>query len=152
MSDKILFIDKDEMPDHLSIVLSCKSIVLACKRFIHYLVIKVLWGSLSVGVYNYAIPGSIYDCIVLFKVARDASYEIQSVVEDIADAYQKAPIFLSKQETSDYFASVLSQTDVNKNLAVGILQVIILDGTHLAHSGTTVFEKMLYRDIQQLII
>ena len=85
----------------------------------------VVQGSFSVGVYKYARPGSLYDWIIVFKFAHGASYKSQSVIEAIAAAAQQAPIFLSGQETSDYVASVRSQTGVNKNLVAGILQVMM---------------------------
>ena len=75
----------------------------------------------------------------MFKVARDASYDIQSVIEAMASAAQQAPIFLSRRENSYCVASVWSQTGVNKKLAAGILQVIILDGTHSTYADTTSF-------------
>ena len=82
-------IDKDEMLDP-------RDRVLTCKRFVHDLSIMVVWGSFSVGVYKYARPGSLSDWIVVFKVARGASYESQSVIEAIYAAAQQAPIFLSR--------------------------------------------------------
>ena len=44
------------------------------------------------------------------------------------------------------------QTGVNKKLAAGVLQVMITDGTHPTHADTTGSEKMLYSNIQRLII
>ena len=71
--------------------------VLARKICIHDLDTMVLQGSFSVGVYKYARPGSISDWIVVFKVTRDASYDIQSVIEAIAYADHQAPILLSRK-------------------------------------------------------
>ena len=42
----------------------------------------------------------------MFKVARGESYEIQNVIDTIADAAQRATIFLSRRETYDYVASI----------------------------------------------
>ena len=44
------------------------------------------------------------------------------------------------------------QTGDNKKLVAGILQVMIPDGTHLIYADTTVSEKMLYCNIQHLIV
>ena len=55
-------------------------------------------------------------------------------------------------ETSDYVASVRSPTGVNKNLDAGILQVMMPDVTNLAYSDTTGSEKIMYSNIQSLII
>ena len=92
-------IEKDKMPYR-------RSRVLICKRFVKYLDIMVLQGSFSVGAYKFLKPGSISEWMVLFKVARGASYESQSAVEEIYAAAQQAPILLSRQESSDYVASV----------------------------------------------
>ena len=137
MSDEIICIDMNEMPDW-------RARFVTCKRFIN--------GSFYFGVYKYARPGSLSDCIVLFKVARDERYKIQSVIEDTAAAAQQAPILLSRRETSDYVFSIQSKTGVNKKLAAGILQLIMPDGTYPAYSDTTGSEKMSYIDIQHLII
>ena len=83
-------INKDGMPDR-------QAIFLACKRFINNLAIMVGRGYFSVGVYKYVRPGYLYNWIVVFKVTRSASYEIQSVIEAIAAADQQAPIFLSRK-------------------------------------------------------
>ena len=82
--------------------------VLACRIFSHYLAIFFLLDSLSVGVYKYARPVSLSDCIFVLKVARSVSYESQGAIEAIAAADQQVPIFLSRQETADYVASVRS--------------------------------------------
>ena len=113
-------IEKDEMPYR-------RSRVLICKRFVKYLDIMVLQGSFSVGVYKYARPGSISDWIVVFRVTRDASYDIQSVIEAISAAAQQAPMFLSRRENSNYIASIRSKNGVKKNLVAGILQVMVTD-------------------------
>ena len=55
-------------------------------------------GNFSIGVYKYARPGSISDFIVVFRVACSASYEIQIVIEDIANDSQQAQVFLSRRE------------------------------------------------------
>ena len=55
----------------------------------------VIRGSFYVGVYKYARPGYLSDWIVVFKVARGAIYERQSVIEAISAADKQAPIFLS---------------------------------------------------------
>ena len=112
----------------------------------------VVQGSFYFGVYKYARTGSLYDWMVVFKVTLGASYKSQSVIEAIDDADKKAPIFLSRKETYDYFASVWSQTGVNKKLAAGILQVMIPAGTHPTHADTTGYENMLYSNIQCLIM
>ena len=96
----------------------------------------IVRGSLSIGVYKYARPGSLSNWIVVFKVARGASHEIQIVIEAIVAAAKKAPIFLSRQETYDYVASVLLQTGVNKKIDSGILQVMMPDVTHTEYSDT----------------
>ena len=57
-----------------------------------------------------------------------------------------------RRETSEYVASVQSQTGVNKNLSAGILQVMMPDVTHLEYSYTTGSEKIMYINIQSLII
>ena len=92
------------------------------------------------------------DWIYVFKVARGASYESQSVIEATASAGQNNQIFLSRRENSDYVASIQPKTGVNNNLDDGILQGMMPDGTHLTHADTTGSEKMLYRDIQHLIM
>ena len=91
VSYEIMCIDKDEMPDHGARVLDCK-------RLINDLAVKVVWVSFSAGVYKYAMPSSLYDGIVVFKVARDTSYDNQRVIEAIAAADQQAPIFLSRKK------------------------------------------------------
>ena len=106
-------IDKDEMTN-------CRARFLTCKRFINL--------SFYVGVYKYTRTGSLSDCIVLFKVARDASYKSQSVIKDITAASKQAPILLSRRETSDYVSSIRSETGDKKKLAAGILQIIMPDG------------------------
>ena len=112
--DEIMCTDKDE-------ILERQPRVLACKIFVHDLVIIVVRGYFSVGVYKYARPGSLSEWIVVFNLTRGASYDIQSVIETIDPATHQAPIFLSMQETSDYVASVRSQTGVNKKLAADVL-------------------------------
>ena len=92
-------IEKDKMPYR-------RSRVLICKRFVKYLDIMVLQGSFSVGAYKCLKPGSISEWMVLFKVARGESYESQSAIEEIYAAAQWDPILLSRQESSDYVASV----------------------------------------------
>ena len=109
-------------------------------------------GCFSVGVYKYARPGCLYDWIVVFKVSCGESYESQVVIEDIAAASQKDPILLSRRETSDYVTSIQSQTGVNKKLASGILQVMMSDRTHLTYADTAGSKKILYSNIQSLII
>ena len=121
VSDEIMCFNKDEMPDR-------RARVLARKQFTNNLYIMVVCGYFYVGVYKYARPVSLQDWIVVFKVTHGAMYKIQSVIEAIATASQQAPIFLLRQETFDYVASIPSQTGVNKKHAAGILQVIILDG------------------------
>ena len=125
---------------------------LARKRFVHDLYIMVVRGSFSVGVYKYARPGSLYDWIVVLKVTHGASYESKSAVEAIDDAAQQALTFLTRWENYDCVTYFRSQTSVNKKLASDILQVIIPDITHPAYADTTSSEKMLYSDIQNLII
>ena len=56
------------------------------------------------------------------------------------------------KETTGFVASVRSQTDVNKKLAAGIVQVMITGGTHPTYADTTGSDKILYSDIQHLII
>ena len=85
-----MYIDKDEIMDR-------QDRVLACKIFVHNLSIMVVLVSLSVCFYNYARPGSLSNWMVVFKVARGASYEIQSVLEAIFAAAHQDPIFLSSQ-------------------------------------------------------
>ena len=94
-------IDKDRIMDH-------QARFLARKIFINDLVIMVVRGSFYVGVYKYVNPGSLSDWIVVFKVACGASYEIQSVIDSIAYDAQQVPILLSRQETSDFVASIRS--------------------------------------------
>ena len=109
-------------------------------------------GSFYVGVYKYARPGSIYNWIVVFTVACSVSNYRQGVIEAITAADHQDPIFLSRQETSDYVASVQSQTGVNKKIDAGVLQLMIPDGTHLTYADTSGSKKMLYNYIQRLII
>ena len=99
VSDEIKCINKNEIPD-------LQARVLAGKSFIKDLDIMVVQGSFYFGVYKYARTGSLYDWMVVFKVTLGASYKSQSVIEAIDDADKKAPIFLSRKETSDYFTSV----------------------------------------------
>ena len=80
-------IEKDEIMDR-------RARFLARKIFINNLAIMVVRGSLYVGVYKYARPGSLSDWIVVFKVNQGASYKSQNVIEDIAADAQQAPIFL----------------------------------------------------------
>ena len=84
LSEEIICIYKDKILDR-------RSRVLVCKRFIHKLAIMVVRGSFYVGVYKYARPGSFSDWIVVLKVARGASYEIQSVIEAISGAAHIVP-------------------------------------------------------------
>ena len=112
----------------------------------------VVQGSLSVGVYKYARPDSLPDWIVVFKVAHGASYKRQSAIEATAAADQQAPIFLSRQETYDYVASVWLKNGVNKKLDSSILQVMMPDVTYPTYADATGYEKMLYISIQRLII
>ena len=63
-----MYINKDEMPDR-------QDRVLAHKIFINNSAIMAVWGYFYVRVYKYEMSGSLYDCIVVFKVARGASYE-----------------------------------------------------------------------------
>ena len=88
----------------------------------------------------------------MFKVNCSASYESQRCVVAISAADPQAPIFLSVRENSDYVTSVELQTSVNKKLDTDILQLMMPDGTHPTYADTTGSEKMLYRDIQRLII
>ena len=133
--------DKDEILDRQSRVLSRK-------RFLHDLYIMVARGSLYIGVYRYKRPISTSDLIVVFKVARGVSYERKGVIEAIADAAQKYPILLSRQETSDYVASFRSETGVNNKLSAGVLQVMMLDVTHPKYADTTGSKKFLCSDIK----
>ena len=112
----------------------------------------VVLGSFYVGVYKYARPVSLYYWIVVFRVAYSVSNEIQRFIEAISDAAQQAPIFLSMQEMAGYVASVQSQTGVNKKIDSGILQLMMPDRTHLTHYDTAGSKKMLYSDIQHLMI
>ena len=91
-------IDKDEIMDN-------RSRVLARKRYVHKLSVMVVWGYFYVGTYKYARPGSLSDLIDVFKVTCGARYNSKSIIESIAAADMKAPIFLSRRETSDYVAS-----------------------------------------------
>ena len=109
-------------------------------------------GSFYVGIYTYTRPDSLYKWIVVFNVARGASYDTQIVIEAIADDYQHSPLFLLRRETSDYVASAQSQTSVNKKLDVGILQVMMSDVTHTTYADTTGSDMMLYINIKRLII
>ena len=65
-----------------------------------------VWGSFYVGVYKHARPGSISNRIIVFKVTRGASYEIQGIIEAIAADSQQDPIFLSRRVNSEYVASI----------------------------------------------
>ena len=118
VSDDIMYIDKDKMTDR-------RARVLARKRFVHDLAIMVVRGYLSVGIYKYGRHGSISDWIAVFKVARGASYDSQSVIGAIDTAAHQAPMFLTRQENSDYVASVRSKNGVNKKLVAGILRVMV---------------------------
>ena len=62
-------IDKGEVTDH-------QDRFLARNRFVDYLSIMVVRGYFYVGIYKYSRPDSLYDWIVVFKVARGASYDI----------------------------------------------------------------------------
>ena len=44
------------------------------------------------------------------------------------------------------------QTGVIKKLSAGVLKVIIQDGTHTTYADTTGYDKMLYKNIQLLIM
>ena len=105
--DEIICINKDEMPYH-------RARILTRKRFVHNISIMVVRGYSSVGLYNYARPGSLSYWIVMFKVSRGERYKSQSVIEAINAADMQAPIFLSRRENYDYVASVQLQTSVNR--------------------------------------
>ena len=62
-----MYIDKDDTTD-------LQARVLARKIFMNDLAIMVVQGYFYVSNYKYARPGSIYDKIVVFRVARGASY------------------------------------------------------------------------------
>ena len=138
-------IDKDE-------ILDLRARVIARKIFVNNIFIMVARVYLYVGDYKYERPGSLYNRIVVFEVAHGKNYKIQSVIEAIADSDQQDPIFLSRKETCDYVASVRSKNGVKKNIAAGILQVTIPDVTQPTYADTTGSEKMLYNNIQRLII
>ena len=91
VSDEIICIEKDEMTDH-------QARFLTRKIFVHYLVIMIVRGYFSDVVYKYTRRVSISDWIVVFKVDRGAIYKSQNFIENIADATQQAPIFLSRRE------------------------------------------------------
>ena len=88
----------------------------------------------------------------MFKFSHGESYESQSVIDAIAADANQAPILSSRQETSYYVISKQSQTDVNKNIAAGIIRVMIPDGKHPTYTDTTGSEKILYNNIQRSII
>ena len=66
VSDEIMCIDKNEIPDRQARILSQKKLV-------HNRAIMVLRGSLSVGAYKYARSGYLFNWIFVFKFARGAS-------------------------------------------------------------------------------
>ena len=66
----------------------------------------VIQGYFFVGIYKYAMPGSLSDWIFVFKVARSASYDAQSFIGTISADSKQAQIFLSSQENSDNVASI----------------------------------------------
>ena len=79
MPDEIMCIDKDDIPYF-------QAIVLAHNRFVHDLSIMVVWGYFYLVVYKYSRPGSLSNWIFVFKVARGASYKIQSGIEAVGSA------------------------------------------------------------------